>query len=65
MFDLFKLIADTVREQTEEYAKAQDRVGSRQMAALFDPFGITAPRRIFVAIRQDDGLRSRAAKRTS
>lgn len=40
MFDIFKFITDKVREQTTEYAEAQDRVGSRQISAFLDPFGL-------------------------
>ena len=65
MFDLFKLITDSIREQTEEYSKAQDRVGARQISALFDPFGMTTTSPVRVAIRSDEGPRGRTAKRTS
>ncbi|GAU86679.1 hypothetical protein [Bosea sp. BIWAKO-01] len=42
MFDIFKFITEKVREQATEYAEAQAQVGSRQIAAYLDPFGLVA-----------------------
>ena len=39
MFNLFEAFADRVREQADEYAEAQARIGARTLAHAFDPFG--------------------------
>jgi hypothetical protein len=42
MFDLFHVVADRVREQAAEYARAQARIGLRTFAHTVDPFGVTS-----------------------
>lgn len=42
MFQLFKVIADRVREQAADFADAQARIGQRTVTSAFDPFGLTA-----------------------
>jgi hypothetical protein len=42
MFRLFEIFADTVREQADDYAKAQARIGTRTLNLVMDPFGIAS-----------------------
>ncbi len=52
MFNLFQAIADRVREQADEYAKAQARIGTRTLAAFADPYGMVSalsPRQVTTA----------------
>jgi len=40
IFPLFEAIADRVREQAADYARAQARIGARSVAHALDPFGM-------------------------
>ncbi|KRE12393.1 hypothetical protein ASE66_17745 [Bosea sp. Root483D1] len=42
MFNLFDAFADRVREQADDYAKAQARIGARTLAHVFDPLGMAS-----------------------
>lgn len=42
MFRLFEVFADAVREQADDYARAQARIGSRTLRHAMDPFGMAS-----------------------
>ncbi|HEV7327914.1 MAG TPA: hypothetical protein VGN91_22855 [Bosea sp. (in: a-proteobacteria)] len=42
MFRLFEIFADKVREQADDYAKAQARIGTRTLSDVMDPLGMAS-----------------------